>query len=43
VSGRGRIGRDLRAEDGSAVRVGSYFVRLCAAGETATGKLLVTR
>ncbi len=43
VSGAGRIGWDLCAEDGSAVRAGSYFVRLVAGSQTATGKLLVTR
>lgn len=43
VTGSGRIGWDVCAEDGSAVRAGSYFVRLVAGSQTATGKLLVTR
>jgi hypothetical protein len=43
VSGAGSLDWDLRADDGSAVRAGSYFVRLASGSETVTGKLLVTR
>lgn len=43
VSGAGRLSWDLRADDGTAVRAGSYIVRLAAGPETATGKLQVAR